>query len=59
MRKHKERKKTVRPFGVHPADLPENKGKRCPDYLKAPWASEQSRLHAKILDEMELQERNR
>lgn len=36
---------------IHPADLPENKRRRCPDYLKAPWASEQSRIYARILDE--------
>jgi hypothetical protein len=40
---------------VHPADLPENRHKHCPDYLKAPWASEQSRLFAKLLDERQFE----
>ena len=42
---------------VHPADLPENKHRTCPDYLKAPWASEQSRLFAKLLDERQFEGR--
>jgi hypothetical protein len=34
----------------HPADMPKNKGKRRPDYLKCEWASEQSRIFARLLD---------
>lgn len=38
---------------VHPADLPENKKKTYPDYLKCPWASEDARQFARLLDERE------
>lgn len=45
------KQKQKRPFGVHPADLPENRNKKSPDYLKVKWASEDAKLFAKLLDE--------
>jgi hypothetical protein len=43
----------------HPADMPKNRNQRRPDYLKCEWASNQSRLFAKLLDERERENQQR